>query len=81
MDFNITTKYSIGDRVYVASHYYDMYAESEPYVVTDVFIHIDKHRTHITYELDQDGLTTRTSEDRLFSTFKECIQWCKAQNG
>lgn len=80
MTFNITTKYNIGDVVYAASHYYDVYPEQSPYVIKNIFINSNNQRVYINYEIEQNGFVHRMPEGWLFPTFEECTEWCKEQN-
>lgn len=80
MKFNIETKFNIGDIVYIADHYYDFYANKKPYIVKDVLIDINKRRTHIKYEVEQDDITYRVPEKWTFNTYEECAKWCDEHN-
>ena len=80
MQLTISTRFNVGDIVYVADDYYDFYPEKTPYVVVDILIRADNKRTHIVYEIEQDELLRRVSEDWVFSTYEECTKWCDEHN-
>ena len=80
MTFNIITKYNIGDTVYSASEYYDVYPERSPYVITNILINSSNGHIYINYEIEQNGFKHRMPEGWLFPTFEECSEWCKEKN-
>ncbi len=82
MTFNIITKYNIGDVVYAASHYYDVYPEQSPYVIKNIFLSIQTISAYtLITKLNKNGFVHRIPEEWLFPTFEECTEWCKSQNG
>jgi hypothetical protein len=80
MEISVKTKYNVGDVVYIADCYYDFYANHEPYVVKDVIIDINTHRTRIQYEVEQKYTSYRVSEAMTFSTYAQCAKWCNEHN-
>lgn len=80
METLIKTKFNIGDIVYIADHYYDFYANSEPYLIRDVLIDVNHRRTHISYDVEQGDFTYRVPEAWTFTSYDECVQWCDARN-
>lgn len=80
MKFSGETKFNVGDTVYTAYLYHDLYAIKEPYVVSDIIVTIDNRGTKIAYRLNHDGYTERVPEEWLFNTYEECTKWCDKQN-
>ena len=80
MTFTINTKFDVGDEVYIADSYYEYYASSKPYVITRVHIKSDGNKTHITYDVEQDGFRDIVTEGLVFQTYEECTKWCKNHN-
>ena len=80
MKVTIDTKFNVGDTVYIADHYYDFYASSEPCIIRDVLIDINSKRTHIAYEVEQKDFTYRVPETWTFASYDECAQWCDLKN-
>lgn len=76
----VETKFNVGDVVYVADHYYDLYAQKEPYVITDVLIDINSHRTIIRYDVENKNGSCSIPEEWVFETYAECTKWCKEHN-
>ena len=80
MDINITTKYNIGDEVYVADHFYDYIPLRTPFIITDVLITIDSHKRTIRYMVEQNGCVDSVPEEWIFDTYAECTKWCEKHN-
>lgn len=80
MNISINTKFNIGDKVYIADLYYDFYACRKPHTIIDILIDINRHRTHIMYEVKQDNVTYRVPERLTFDTYEECAKWCEEHN-
>lgn len=80
MKVNFETQFNIGDIVYVADHYYDFYATSKPYVVSDIIINISCRDIRTMYCVEQGDLIDRFPEDWLFATYEECAKWCEEHN-
>ena len=80
MKLNIETQFDIGDIVYAAEHYYDLYAVKEPYIISDIIVNINNGGIRIMYCVEQNGLTDRFPAEWLFNTYEECTKWCKEQN-
>lgn len=80
MKLNLKTKFDIGDIVYAADHYYDFYATSKPYIISNILIYANGQDVRIMYWAEQDGIADRFPEDWLFATYDECKQWCEKQN-
>jgi hypothetical protein len=79
MDINITTKYSIGDEVYVADCYYDYYPQITPYIITDILITVN-NKVVVRYRIERDGCSNSVPEEWIFETYAECTKWCEKQN-
>lgn len=80
MERCINTKFNIGDVVYIA-HSYEMYSPNkEPYVVCGIDIKINANKTWIIYDVKQDGITNRFTEEWLCETYEECTRWCEKRN-
>lgn len=80
MDFNITTKYDLGDSVYIAE-LYDEYMPSKELTVTTIEFSISTNKTKVVYYLNEgDGYKGYYSEDALFATCADCTEWCEKQN-
>lgn len=80
MDFNITTKYDIGDKVYIAERC-DKYVPSEELIVTTIEIEISANKTKVIYYLNKgDEFHSYYFEDLLFATCEECTKWCEEHN-
>lgn len=80
MDFNITTKYDLGDSVYIAE-LYDEYMPSKELTVTTIEFSISTNKTKVVYYLNEgDGYKGYYSEDALFATCEECTKWCEEHN-
>ena len=77
MKVNLETKFNIGDVVYVAETYEVCYANKTPYTITDIIVRLDEDTIKIVYNLHQNYTTTTVSENFLFATYEECVQWCK----
>ena len=80
MNVNINTKYNIGDQVYLAQIYHEYYANSEPYEIVGINVHMNEHAIKFTYNIEQGGVITTVSENLLFATYEECTKWCKEHN-
>ena len=80
MKITFETKFNIGDQVYLAETYHVYWANSKPYTVVGVNIHMNDHTTKLIYNIELEGLVTSVSERFLFATSDECKQWCEAHN-
>lgn len=80
MEFTIKTKFNIGDTVYVAEHYYELYACKEPHIVTDILINGNPRHISIRYETMCNGNIERFPEGWIFATYEECAKWCEEHN-
>ena len=80
MILTINTKFDVGDEIYVAYHHYDFYASEKPYIVKDVCVQSNFRRTHIVYEIEEDGVTWTIPEAWAFATYADCAKWCKEHN-
>lgn len=80
MKATVETKFNVGDIVYIADAYYDLYACRKPYVIKDVLININSLRTHISYEIEQSGSRYHIPEEWAFATYEECVKWCEENN-
>lgn len=81
MDFNISTRYDIGDKVYIAE-LHDAYAPSNKLTVTKIEIEISANKTKVVYHLnDGDDYKSYYTEEALFSTYEDCTKWCEERNG
>ena len=77
MDFNISTKYNIGDKVYIAE-LDGAYAPSNELTVMTIEIEISANKTKVVYYLnDGDDYKSYYTEEALFSTYEECTKWCE----
>ena len=80
MDFSITTKYDIGDEVYVAESY-DGYVSSDALVIITIEISVSANKTKVIYYLnDGDDYKGYYPEEMLFTTRAECTKWCEEHN-
>ena len=80
MKLTINTKFDIGDQVYLAQTYYEYWANSKPYQIVGVNLHMNEHATKLIYNIEQEGSVTSVSENLLFATYEECAKWCKEHN-
>lgn len=80
MKVTIETKFNIGDIVYIADHYYDLYPQREPYIIVDILVNIDKHGTLIRYDVECSNGSCRVPEKWVFNTYAECTKWCEEHN-
>jgi hypothetical protein len=80
MTYNIETEHNIGDIVYSAYLYYELYAIQEPYVINDIVININNRGIRVMYCIEQNGRTEKVPEDWIFDTYEECTKWCKERN-
>lgn len=80
MKITFETKFNIGDQVYLAETYHEYWANSKPYTVVGISIHMNEHATKIIYRIEQDGLIDSVSENLLFATHEECVKWCEEHN-
>lgn len=76
MKISVETKFNIGDMVYIANCYYDFYANSVPCRIKDVLVDINRRRTRIAYEVEQEDFTYRIPEEWAFASYEECEKWC-----
>lgn len=76
MNLNITTKFNVGDKVYVADAYYEnWHPDKTPHRISEVIIKIfDKVR--ISYRIDR----YTYEESTCFSSYEECAEWCQSKN-
>lgn len=82
MDFNIRTRFNIGDKVWVPEHYYDWYPIKKGYEVTNIEIQIDSQTQKIFYTIKNDVREVQKYPERLcFNSYDECKQWCNKENG
>ena len=80
MDFNISTKYNIGDKVYI-TEFYDEYVPSGELTIVTIEIGISANKTKVIYYLNKgDEFQSYYSEDSLFATYEECTKWCEEHN-
>lgn len=80
MRLAIETKFSIGDQVYLAEIYHEYLANSKPYTIVGISIHMNEHATKTIYRIEQEGLIDSVSEHILFATYEECAKWCDEHN-
>lgn len=80
MKFSIDTKFSIGDTVYAADHYYEYYTSHTPYIISDIIVNISSRDTRIMYCVERGEHADRFPEDWLFKTYEECDTWCREHN-
>lgn len=80
MKIDIETKFNIGDMVYIADHYYDLYPQQEPFIITDILININGHSTLIRYDAECNNGSCRVPEEWVFKTYAECTKWCEEHN-
>ena len=80
MKSTVETKFNVGDIVYVVDLYYDFYPQSKPYIIQDVIIRITSNNVHISYELEQEGISSYAPEGLVFETYAECTKWCEEHN-
>lgn len=80
MKIKLTTKFNVGDAVYITEHYNEFYASKDPWTITDIFIQINKYKTNILYWIKKGNCTDKIQEDWLFATYEECTKWCEDHN-
>lgn len=85
MDINVSTKFNIGDEIYLGVLYYDSIFRPEGiYTVRSIKVCTNLEHQNIEYELmahvDEGIYIGTCSEDRCFSTKEECQKWCDKQN-
>ena len=80
MKTTVETRFDVGDIVYVADHYYDLYPISKPYVVRDVVVRVTSDSIHIHYEIEKEGILDYVPEEWVFETYTECTKWCDEHN-
>lgn len=80
MDINIKTKYNIGDLVYTAGLYHELYPISNPYIIKNILVNGNINKICINYEIEQNRCIERISESWLFPTYAECTKWCEEHN-
>lgn len=76
----INTKHNIGDTVYVAQNYHELYACPQPHTVTDVLISGNTRHIGIRYETICNGNIETFHENWVFSTYEDCVKWCEKYN-
>ena len=79
MNINISTKYNVGDTVYLPE-YYDSYIPLGPFIITDIDVKIDKDGLNIFYIAVHGEISERVIEQRCFDSYGECTKWCKEHN-
>lgn len=81
MDINITTKYNIGDTVYIAQCYYGDFFPGQATII-DIRIMVGGvNAPHdIIYRVHNGGFLEIVSESSCFDTYAECSKWCAKQN-
>lgn len=77
MDINIKTKFNIGDAVYVAEAYYELYACKEPRIITDILFCGNARHTSVRYELTHNGDSDVVPETWVFGSYEDCTKWCE----
>ena len=80
MEFTVKTKFNIGDVVYIAKHYYDLYACKEPRIITDILFCGNARFMNIRYELAYNGSTEILPETWVFGSYEDCTKWCEEYN-
>lgn len=80
MKLTVKTKFNIGDSVYVAVPYYEYYADSEPCTVVGISVHLNEHAVKIIYNIEKDDTIESVSENVVFETYTECLNWCDKKN-
>jgi hypothetical protein len=80
MDFSISTKYDIGDKVYIAE-LCDEYVLSNELTIITIEISVSANKTKVIYNLnDGDDYKGYYTEETLFATCEECTKWCEEHN-
>lgn len=77
MQITVDTKFNIGDAVYVANHYYELYACKEPRIITDILFYGNARYIGVRYELTYKGNTDVVPESWVFGSYEECTKWCE----
>lgn len=80
MDFNISTKYNIGDKVYIAE-LNGTYVPSNELTVMTIEVEISDNKTKVVYYLNNgDDYKGYYIEEVLFATYEDCTKWCEERN-
>ena len=80
MNIVVNTKFNVGDRVYVVNFYHDFYVTDRPYIIKDFLVKINKHKTFISYEVEQNNSTEMIPEQWIFSNYEDGVAWCDNMN-
>lgn len=76
MDFLTTTKYFVGDEVYIAL-FQSGYIPLGPCVITNIEINVSNDKTKVSYYLSKDDAFVGCyPEEKIFSNHEDCVQWC-----
>jgi hypothetical protein len=82
MEINITTKFNVGDIVYVPDYYYHTYyASTRKRIINYINIYAADNLVVVYSVLDKDlNMISEYAERMLFATYEECQKWCAEQN-
>ena len=80
MEINVTSKFNLGDRVWVPELYADEWYVSQQieYHVSDIAVFISSDGTRIIYTIkNSGGVVLKYPEETCFSNYSDCEKWCK----
>ena len=82
MDINISTKFNVGDTVYVTDYYHDTYHASKRRCIINYINVYAAPTLDVVYSvIDKDlNIIIDYAESMLFSTYEECQNWCDKKN-
>lgn len=76
----VQAKYNIGDEVFKIDRYNGQYRPIGPFIIDRIDICVNNQGTQLSYGISNDAGTYTATENHLFSTDAECIEWCQEQN-
>lgn len=80
MNINISTKFNIGDTVYIPELYEDFFPNPKPQTVHGISVDADSKGVKIRYYIGGECRINSMPERWLFSSYEECTKWCEENN-
>ena len=82
MNINISTKFNIGDTVYITEYYNDIYyASKRRCEIRHISVDATPNMVVLYSVIDKDlGMISEYAEHMLFSSYEECKTWCDQKN-
>ncbi len=80
MNINVTTKFNIGDKVYMIERYEDYFPNKNVLTIKGISFDVDHDKQEIRYYVSAYGRIHSVPEHKLFTSYEECTIWCDEHN-